>query len=148
MPGQSADIFDGLHGLICGSCGIKNNEHQCGIVCVKGISELIRQHFHRKTDVSHAVVPDDFGDVVDLFNFFLQCGYILIFHAFADKHGIGACAEFIHQNILAFHCLDFSRQIGEDIVIHAGVQISDGCRNQQQKTDDKNRNAVFDYFSA
>ena len=86
--------------------------------------------------------------MVHLFQVGFQRRHILVFHALADKEGIGALPELIHQNILALHGINVIRQVVEDIVIDPGVEKAYGGWDQQQDTEDEDRYAQFyDFFT-
>lgn len=74
----------------------------------------------------------------------LRLATSIVFHALTDKQRIGALPKFIHQDVLPLHGVDVLGQVVQDIVVDAGVEVSDRCRNEQQDTDDENGYAQFD----
>ena len=63
---------------------------------------------------------------------------------FRHKHGVGALAKVIEQDLLALHRLDVVGQVVEDVIIDTGVKVSDGRRDEQQNAQHQNRHPESD----
>ncbi len=81
--------------------------------------------------------------MVDALDFLLQGGHVFHIHSFRDHHRDGAGPELVEQDILPSHRLDLIRQVSENIVVYACVQISECRRNEKQDRQDEDRDPHF-----
>ena len=111
LIGNLTKLCNGFHGII-GGCGIiKQYQHHGGVAIDKYLSVFLRNHFHRKGDICHIIIPENILNMLYLAELILQLLDILHFHIFHDYHGKGAHSKLIHQNILPLYSFKGIRQV-------------------------------------
>ena len=83
--------------------------------------------------------------MIDLFQLFAQpCG-VLDGHILNYYQRERTLAEILHKLILSYDGVHIIRQIVKHIVVYAGTHHTEYRRYHKEKSEDQDRNAVFNY---